>query len=401
LKSARRGARLRGVLSSIFKSKAWQIIMAVGALSLALGVFGCVSKKKQEAEAGKGGAPKIEFAATSHDFGKVSEGENVKFAFKVTNKGKAPLTIDNVRTSCGCTAATPKDKTIAPGASSEIAVSFDTRGRPGKNRKIITVSSNDPTAATSRLEITADVEPTLAFEARHVRLNPAYNEEQVKEVRLIGKLAKGTTLKVEEVSDKGPEVEVLPPEGDKPAGLRLKFKGKEVGTGAGRVLVSTSVEDPKQLTLRYSWQVTGNIRVMPSRPYFDAERPGLKERLLTVTSSRPDFKLLDAKVTAGPFKATKEKPADGGVGYAVRVVYNGESGAAAKPKPGAEPPGGAGGTLLLISNDPIEPKKEVPLRVASMRGPRLGPRPGMPPRGPGAPHRSMRPPPPPTDQPQR
>jgi hypothetical protein len=383
--------------------------MALGALSLALGVFGCVSKKK-EAEAGKGGAPKIEFAATTHDFGKVSEGENVKFAFKVTNKGKAPLTIDNVRTSCGCTAATPKDKNIAPGGASEIAVSFDSRGRPGKNRKVITVSSNDPTAATSRLEIIADVEPTLAFEARHVRLNPAYNEEQVKEVRLVGKLAKGTTLTVKEVSEKGPEVEVLPPEADKPAGLRLKYKGKEVGTGAGRVLVTTSVEDPKELTLRYSWQVTGNIKVMPSRPYFDAERPGLKERLLTVTSSRPDFKLIDAKITAGPFKATKEKPADGGVGFAVRVVYTGEAAAAAKPKPpagkpGAEPPGGESGTLLIMSNDPIEPKKEVPLRVASMHGPRLGPgpgpgMPGMPPGAPGMPPRTMRPPPPPIEQPE-
>ncbi|MBN1612499.1 MAG: DUF1573 domain-containing protein [Polyangiaceae bacterium] len=390
------------MLTSILKSKAWQIVMAVGALSLALGVFGCVSKKK-EAEAGKGGAPKIEFAATTHDFGKVSEGENVKFAFKVTNKGKAPLTIDNVRTSCGCAAATPKDKTIAPGASSEIAVSFDTRGRPGKNRKVITVSSNDPTAATSRLEITANVEPTLAFEARHVRLNPAYNEEQVKEVRLVGRLAKGTTLKVDEVSDRGPEVEPLPPEGDKPAGLRLKFKGKEVGTGAGRVSVSTSVEDPKQLTLRYSWQVTGNIKVMPSRPYFDAERPGLKERLLTVTSSRPDFKLTRA-TAQGPFKATIEKPADGGVGYAVRVVYTAEPGAAPKPKPATDKPGGESGTLLLISNDPIEPKKEVPLRVASMRGPRLGPGPGRQPGARGMPPRPMRPPPPrsePRPQPQQ
>jgi hypothetical protein len=327
-----------------------------------------------------GAAPKIEVAATTHDFGKVDEGENVKFAFKLTNKGKAPLTIENVRTSCGCTAATPKDKTIAPGASSELAVSFDTRGRPGKNRKVITVTSNDPENATTRLEIMADVEPTLAFEARHVRLNPAYNEEQVKEVRLVGKLAKGATLKVEEVSEKGPEVEVLPPEGDKPAGLRLKLKGKEVGTGAGRVLVSTSVEEPKQLTLRYSWQVTGNIKVMPSRPYFDSERPGLKERLLTVTSSRPDFKLTAAKITQGPFKASIEKPADGGVGYAVRVVFEGESGKPAAAKPGSDKLDAGNGMLVLISNDPIEPKKEVPLRVASMRGPRGRPGPVTPPR---------------------
>lgn len=370
------------------KLKAWHVLVSVGALSLALGTTSCVSKKKEDAkqsQAAQSAAPKIEFSATTHDFGKVPEGETVRHVFKATNKGRATLKIENVRSSCGCAAATPKQKELGPGASTDIEVTFDSRGRPGKNRKVITVTTNDPENANSRLEIVADVEPKLAFDARHVRLNPAHGEEQVKEVRLTGKLAKGAELKVEEVSEDGPEVEVLPAEGDKPAGLRLKLKGKKVGTGAGRVLVGTNVEDPKQISLRYSWQVAGNVRVVPTRPYFDPNRPGLKERVLTVTSSRPDFKLQSAKITEGPFKAALEKP-EAGTGFAVRVTLTAEGDAAEKP-------GADKGTLVLVSNDPIEPKKEVPLRVASRRGMRQmpegprgamrGPRPPGQPPGPG------------------
>jgi hypothetical protein len=344
-----------------------------------------VSKKKEEVktEAAQSATPKVEFSATSHDFGKVPEGETVRHAFKVTNKGGATLKIENVRSSCGCAVATPKEKELASGASTEIEVTFNSRGRPGKNRKVITVTTNDPDNANARLEIKADVEPKLAFDARHVRLNPAYGEEQVKEVRLTGELAKGAQLKVEEVSEDGPDVEVLAAEGDKPAGLRLKLKGKKVGTGAGRVLVSTNVEDPKQISLRYSWQVSGNIRVVPTRPYFDPARPGLKERVLTVTSSRPEFKLVSARITQGPFKAAVEKP-ETGKGFAVRVTLTAQGDAATKP-------GADQGTLVLLSNDPIEPKKEVPLRVASHRGGRHmgrrgGPR-GVRGPGPGGPGR--------------
>lgn len=48
---------------------------------------------------------KIEWLTeTTHDFGEVKKGEPVEFDFVFKNVSETPLTVDNVRVSCGCTA---------------------------------------------------------------------------------------------------------------------------------------------------------------------------------------------------------------------------------------------------------------------------------------------------------
>ena len=64
-----------------------------------------------------------------------------KFVFK--NAGKTPVTIDKVRTSCGCTSAKLGKNTFAPGEQGEISVRFTFGDRKGPHRKIITVLSDD------------------------------------------------------------------------------------------------------------------------------------------------------------------------------------------------------------------------------------------------------------------
>lgn len=86
--------------------------------------------------------PKIEVDKTSHDFGMVKEGEVAVHIFKIRNVGDKDLEIKDIRTSCGCTAALLSDKTISPGKTAEIKVTYDSRGRPGKFRKTITLYSN-------------------------------------------------------------------------------------------------------------------------------------------------------------------------------------------------------------------------------------------------------------------
>ena len=59
------------------------------------------------------------------NFGKIPQGKPVTHVFEFTNTGKTPFKLDNVQASCGCT--TPewnKDKTIAPGETKIIKVSF-------------------------------------------------------------------------------------------------------------------------------------------------------------------------------------------------------------------------------------------------------------------------------------
>ncbi len=102
-------------------------------------------------------APDIQFSETSFDFGEVKEGEVVTHTFKVTNNGKSNLVLRRVRASCGCTASQPDRDVLAPGATANIPVSFNTRGGNGRPIQSITVYSTDPRKSTMLLRISANV----------------------------------------------------------------------------------------------------------------------------------------------------------------------------------------------------------------------------------------------------
>ena len=101
-------------------------------------------------------AATMEFSEIKHDFGTIQEGEKVEHVFKFTNTSTNPLTIQNARGSCGCTVPEWPKEPIAPGASSEIRVKFDSKGKKGQNNKNVTITANTIPANTV-LTIAADV----------------------------------------------------------------------------------------------------------------------------------------------------------------------------------------------------------------------------------------------------
>ncbi len=102
-------------------------------------------------------APVATYAETAFDFGDMVQGEKKEHTFSLTNNGKTDLIIRNVRSSCGCTAVAPSKKVIAPGETAPIKVTFDSRGKRGRQSKSITVITNDPKNPTSTLRITSNV----------------------------------------------------------------------------------------------------------------------------------------------------------------------------------------------------------------------------------------------------
>ena len=87
----------------------------------------------------------VKFAESEYDFGKVKEGEKVVHVYKFTNTGKEPLIINSAKGSCGCTVPEwPKDP-VAPGATGEIKVEFNSKGKVGQQSKTVTIMANtDP-----------------------------------------------------------------------------------------------------------------------------------------------------------------------------------------------------------------------------------------------------------------
>jgi hypothetical protein len=103
------------------------------------------------------GAPTIYFTETQHDFGKVNEGDKVNYTFIFANKGTSVLTIKDIKTSCGCTAALLSQDSLAPGQDGTIKVELDTKNRSGKMSRTVTINSNDPKDPAKVLTIYADI----------------------------------------------------------------------------------------------------------------------------------------------------------------------------------------------------------------------------------------------------
>lgn len=100
----------------------------------------------------------LSFAVTTHDFGEIQEGLEPTHTFILTNEGQEPLKLRAVRPSCGCTTPSFTTDEIAPGATGEIVVAFDSQGRPGPFRKSIHVTAEaGGETAEETLYITGDV----------------------------------------------------------------------------------------------------------------------------------------------------------------------------------------------------------------------------------------------------
>lgn len=104
------------------------------------------------------GQPKAVFKAVAHDFGQVKQGDVVSHEFVFKNEGDAPLVVEKVETTCGCTAALVSEKTIGPGKEGRIKATFDTRGYSGRLSRYLYVVSNDAENPRRELSVSADIQ---------------------------------------------------------------------------------------------------------------------------------------------------------------------------------------------------------------------------------------------------
>ena len=70
-------------------------------------------------------SPRVQFANTTYEFGKVMAGEVVRHEFVFTNTGDAALEVTAVRPRCGCTTAGEATKLVEPGKTGTIPLQFN------------------------------------------------------------------------------------------------------------------------------------------------------------------------------------------------------------------------------------------------------------------------------------
>jgi len=130
----------------------WRVVqlLAAAALVVAWGAVGRAEEQK---------APRIRVEPEAFDFGKALPAKTLRKEFTLSNFGDAELMIENVSTTCGCTAALASDTKLKPGGSTLLRVTLETRSYSGKLERQVLVRSNDPKTPLLTVKVSATVEP--------------------------------------------------------------------------------------------------------------------------------------------------------------------------------------------------------------------------------------------------
>ena len=307
------------------------------------------------------GHPLVQALDPIYDFGHVYSGTMVKHTFRLKNAGTAPLTINSVRTSCGCTAAQPTKNKLLPGEDSAIAVSFDTRAEHGPATRTITVSTNDPGHQQLQLTMRGDVKvqveanPSLVIFGRIM-----HGTQQSRQVTLTDQMP-DATFKVGAITNANPDIKVVsqPVHGAKPGALLIitLLKTAPAGPVADLLKVNTN-RVPVEIPV--SGTVLGDINVNPPQVSFGiVPRHASALRFVRLTNSGDH-----------PVKVTAISSNNINVIAAVEPVKTGKEYKIAVHLAPDTPEGVLRGMLAIKTDDPHQQEVQVPFYgiVGSFKG---------------------------------
>ena len=127
------------------------------------------------------------------DLGTVSGEAPATGEIKVHNKGKGPLLIANVSTSCGCTKATidAAKKSVAPDTFSVVTVTVDPKRIPGfESRKTVTITSNDPGKPKVTVDVLTKIDPEFSVEPKELDFGEVQKGTPIEKTMVFRQLAK-------------------------------------------------------------------------------------------------------------------------------------------------------------------------------------------------------------------
>jgi len=107
--------------------------------------------------------------------------EVIHAAFPFEIEGDA-VTIESIRTSCGCTTTKLEKKTYEPGENGVIEAKFELGSRVGQQQKYISVQTNDPDVPKQDLKLNVYIPHILKIEPRFVYWNKgmkSYHEQSI------------------------------------------------------------------------------------------------------------------------------------------------------------------------------------------------------------------------------
>jgi hypothetical protein len=115
-------------------------------------------KKKSDEVSSNTSGPRLLLTKNQHNFGTVKKGEQLALNIHLKNSGQEKLTIDRIKSSCGCTATVLNQKELMPGENSTLEIKLDTSDRVGKFTRTVTLFSNDRANPNQTITLFVNIE---------------------------------------------------------------------------------------------------------------------------------------------------------------------------------------------------------------------------------------------------
>lgn len=291
----------------------------------------------------------IEVVPPRLDFESIVQSEDAVATVELRNLGTTAVRLNGTASSERCRWQALPEVLVPGTAAASVICRSDLLG-PLREQLILLDGSTRNALAT--LSIAGKVDPLIGFDTSFVDLRPEFGHEQSAQIHFVGVRASQAQVKV--IATGGDMVRVTRLTADAGArpGLRVICRADKVGMHAGSLIVDTGIREQPTLALSWGCRVPATLEVEPPNPYFNLRASDDRAVTITVKSRHPDFAVRSARVLDGPFTATLEKPdLDGSVHITIRVNSHAI----------ADDARAATGKLVIESNDPREPRKEVPL----------------------------------------
>ncbi len=332
--------------------------------------------------------PLLHFEETEWNFGKIPDTRTVTKVFKFRNAGSGLLTIDSVKTGCGCTVAELSIRDYLPGEEGELVITYDPLGRYGPQSKVVQIRSNDAEQPLFRIPISVEILPLVNTDSRSINLEKiVYGKGGTAEVTV---WSNQEFFEIKEVTVEGTHAEVSVGEietvenadGTKQHRAVVSITvGKDAPMGwfsrpihvKSRVTDDTGEIVDHELNFSISANIVGDVEADPMRIPFGTPLPG------TVVNG--SIKL--HSLTGSPFKVTDAWIEGASEGFECEISM--EDSVDAKGETvttitvtGVTPstPGSFRGMLVVTLDSDLQPQLKIPVfgtaRVKPVVSPRAG-----------------------------
>ncbi len=214
---------------------------------------------------GSGPVPIASYDRTRHDFGVATQQADLVTEFLLTNRGGAPLRVTGVHGNCGCLVGTAKATTIAPGASTNVVVTFRTHAMAGPQTKWVRVTTDDPAHPHVPLEVSVDISAGVLIEPANFYFPLSLvGSSPSPSVVLTWKEGVGTPFQVTRIEgiDVDAEFETKPYEAPPFRGweIALRFrKPPGIGTVSGHAKIHTDAPDRPSIDVLVGGAISGRV----------------------------------------------------------------------------------------------------------------------------------------------